>query len=96
MDDTLIPLPRPIVRVRNYGGRIILSVGENTVELSESAEMMWRSLAPDRDVRKLVELVVDAYDAPVDEVSSDVREWIAEMAASGFIELRAATDRPTP
>jgi hypothetical protein len=99
MDGMLIPLPRPVLRVRNYGGTIFLSHAADALELSESAEVMWRGLSPSRSVNGLVDLLATTYGVTAEDVKQDVIEWLSGMVSAGYIELHqacAARTSPRP
>ena len=88
MDTTLIPVPRPAIKIRNWGGKIILAIGTDALELSESAELLWRTIDPGRSVDDIITRVAESYGLTSHEVAQDVTEWLTEMEASGYLELR--------
>ena len=86
--ENLFALPRVHVRIRNMSGTILVAVDEAAVELADTAEDIWRAMAPGRTVRQVAGVVAELYGEPVDTVLPDVIEWIGDMYEAGFLALR--------
>jgi hypothetical protein len=97
MDDTvegrsaviedLVARPLAHVRIRNQSGTIIVAVRDDTVELSDIAEIIWRAMAPDRTVRDVARVVAAVYDTAEGDVLDDVRDFLADLHERGFVGL---------
>lgn len=83
--DSSFVRPCAHVRIRNLSGTIVLAVGDDAVELSETAELIWRALTPGRRVGEVVNSVAGAYTAPAAAVQDDVVDFLADLHARGFI-----------
>lgn len=88
--EQLVPRPHVHVRVRNLSGTIVVAVAGDTVELSESAELIWRALAPGRTVREVARIVAERYDEPEEAVLPDVIDWLRDLHDRGFVALSAS------
>lgn len=95
MDD-LVPRPYPYVRIRNLSGVIVLGLGDDTVELSEIAEVIWRAMAPGVNVLGVARVVAEQFGEDEAVVIDDVREFLAELSERGFIALRSPNERLMP
>jgi hypothetical protein len=90
--EDLVARPLAHVRIRNVSGTIILAVGDDTVELSDIAELIWRAMAPGRTVRDIARTVAAAYGTPEAAVLDDVRDFLADLHGRGFVGLRSKGD----
>lgn len=86
--ENLVARPYVHVRIRNLSGTIVIAVDETTAELVDTAEDIWRALAPGRTVRQVAGVVADLYGEEVETVLPDVIEWVGDMYEAGFLALQ--------
>lgn len=86
--ENLVARPHVHVRIRNLSGTVVVAVDETTRELADTAEDIWRAMAPGRTVRQVAGVVAELYDESVETVLPDVIEWVGDMYEAGFFALR--------
>jgi len=81
-----IPKRRANVRARKFRGQLLVSINEETFELSDSAEFIFRGINGKRSVRELGVLLADQYTIPVDAAVADVSELLDSLVRSDILE----------
>jgi hypothetical protein len=76
-------------RVRRIAGQLTVAGpdGAQPVQLSETAELVWRSVDGRRTVRDVAVLLAAEYDVGIDEVLPDVVEMVAQLAGVGVLAV---------
>jgi hypothetical protein len=73
--------PRFDMRVRNSGGRLMVTADGTSLELSESAGFVFRQVDGIRTVREIGALLAAEYNIDVDEATADAAEVLAKLLA---------------
>ncbi|GAB2856399.1 hypothetical protein GCM10027176_68480 [Actinoallomurus bryophytorum] len=82
-----IPKRRTSVRARKFRGQLLVSIDEETFELSESAEFIFRGINGRRSVQEIGVLLAEKYAIPVDTAVEDVAELLDALARSDILEF---------
>ena len=91
MDSSSVPQVRLDARVRRFRGALLVAVGEETVELADSAAFLFRAVDGVRTVADIGALLAEEYDVPAAEAVEDTAEFVAELVDSGILELGGGT-----
>jgi hypothetical protein len=86
MTPDAIPKRRVSVRARKFRGRLLVAIDEETFELSDSAEFIFRKVDGERSVREIGVLLAEKYAIPVDAAVEDVTELLDALAGSDIVE----------
>jgi tRNA (cmo5U34)-methyltransferase len=73
-------------RARLRGERVVVTKPDQSYELSDVADLIWRSLTGRRTVDEIAAVVADRYGVEPDAVRADVDEFMAELVVEGFVE----------
>lgn len=82
-----VPRLRPLVRVRNFRGKLLVAGATAAVELSETAAFIYDAIDGERTVTDLGARVADEYDVPLEVAVTDVAELVAELSEADLIDL---------
>jgi Coenzyme PQQ synthesis protein D (PqqD) len=81
-----IPKRRTNVRARKFRGQLLVSINEETFELSDSAEFIFRGVNGSRSVQEIGVLLAEKYAIPVEVAVGDVSELLDALAGSDILE----------
>jgi hypothetical protein len=76
------------VRVRRFKGQTLLSNDRQVFELSEVAELIWRSIDGIKDESALAGKVALEFNVAPEVAQEDVSRFLGELATDGLIEWR--------
>lgn len=57
--------------------------------LDEIGAAMWNSIEARKEIPVALESLVQAFDAPADQIADDLAALVAELVANGLLELEA-------
>lgn len=84
-----VPRRRATVRMRNYRGTLLVGSGEYTLELTDSAALVFRCVDGTRSIGEIATCLAEAYDVSWDIAVQDVAELIDELARCDIADLDA-------
>ena len=78
-------------RVRKVAGQLTVTGpdGSSSVELSETAALVWRAIDGRRTVREIGALLAAEYDVDVEEAVQDVLDMVTELVGLGLLSVPA-------
>jgi hypothetical protein len=82
-----VPKRSASVRARKFRGQLLISINEETFELSDSAEFIFRGINGRRSVQEIGVLLAEKYEIPVDTAVEDVAELLDALARSDILEF---------
>lgn len=80
-----VPAPRLDVRYRNIRGQILITRGEDALELTETAAFVFRRVDGTRSVRRIGEALAAEYGIGADEAVADAAAVLTGLADAGFV-----------
>ncbi|HET6356856.1 PqqD family protein [Streptomyces sp.] len=75
------------IRVRKFRGRLLVARADDTVELDEVAEFIFKRLDGTSTIRKIGEQLAGAYDVSADEATADSVELLTDLLRAGLITV---------
>ncbi|MEU7632315.1 PqqD family protein [Nocardia sp. NPDC049220] len=81
------PRLRLTARMRKFRGKLLVASQEHKLELSESAEFIFRSIDGRRTVGQIGALVAEKYEIPADMATDDAAELIEELVEAQVVDL---------
>lgn len=77
------------VRVRRVAGRVLVAGPDesSSVELSDTAALIWRALDGRRTVREVGALLATEYDVDAAEAEQDVLEMVTYLTGLGLLSV---------
>ncbi|MEU7765562.1 PqqD family protein [Nocardia sp. NPDC049190] len=81
------PRLRLTARMRKFRGRLLVASQEHNLELSESAEFIFRSIDGMRTVSQIGAMVAERYDIPADMATDDVADLIDELVEACVVDV---------
>ncbi|MGW6691568.1 PqqD family protein [Streptomyces sp. NPDC054961] len=84
-----VPRRRLDARMRKYRGAFLVANAEETMELDEVAEFIFKRIDGERSVADIAGIVADAYDIAVDEALPDVLDMVGQFVDFGVVEAGA-------
>ena len=65
---------------------VLVKIASNEIfALNPTGGRIWESLSEGSDIDRTVELLLETYDAPEEEVRLEVESFVAELRRQGFI-----------
>jgi len=83
-----VPSRRLDARARRIRGALTVAGPENAFELSETAELIFRSANGKRTVSEIGAIVAERYDVDAGTAAADALELLAQLEREGAIEWR--------
>ncbi|MFD2474342.1 PqqD family protein [Amycolatopsis silviterrae] len=87
MDPSSVPRLSLDAKVRRFRGALLVAVGEETLELTDSAAFLFRAVDGARSVADIGTLLAQEYDVPADEAAEDAAGFLGELVDNGVLEL---------
>jgi hypothetical protein len=77
------------VRVRKVAGQLVVAGpdGTGSVELSDTAALVWRAIDGRRTVREVGALLAAEYDVDAEDAVQDVLDLVAGLAELGLLSV---------
>lgn len=82
----VVPQIRLDVRVRRFGGKILITLHDESLELADVAADVFLMIDGTRTVHQLADHLALEYGIPVEMALSDTEELLAELRAGGIVE----------
>lgn len=82
-----VPVHRLEPRVRNFQGKILISIGGQQLELADVAAYIFQQIDDESSVEQIGERVRLEYEIPTEIALSDVTELLLELSATKVIDL---------
>jgi hypothetical protein len=79
------------VRVRKVAGQLVVAGpdGSSSIELSDTAALVWRAIDGRRTVREVGALLATEYDVDAAEAVQDVLDMVTELTGLGLLSVPA-------
>jgi hypothetical protein len=77
-------------RVRRVGDKQLVARGQQILELSDVASVVWRLADGKRSAQEISAGVVAEYEVSPEEALADVVEFLTEMVDASFMHARTA------
>ncbi|MGW7534886.1 PqqD family protein [Amycolatopsis sp. NPDC054798] len=87
MDPSSVPRLSLDAQVRRFRGALLVAVGDETLELADSAAFLFRAVDGARSVADIGALLAQEYDIPAEEAVEDAAGFLGELVDSGVLEL---------
>ena len=82
-----VPVVRAGTRIRRFKGSMFVAGPENSLELNESAEFVFRRIDGGNSVARLAELLAAHYGIELRDAAEDVGDLVDQLAEYEIVDL---------